>query len=129
MTETTPETAAVFHREQERQAALIAADFDALDQILANDLIHVHGGGNVDTKAQYFALMQSLFDFVVIERRDLKVQVYGDIAIMTGGMTHVVRLKADNAHRSIDAFGTQIWRRSGETWQMILYQATEIRPH
>ncbi len=129
MTETTPDTAALLHRERERQAALIAADFRALDRILADDLIHVHGGGNVDTKAQYFALMQSLFDFVAIERQGLNIQVYNDIAIMTGGMTHVVRLKADGARRSIDAFGTQIWRRSGQTWQLILYQATEIRPH
>lgn len=62
------DAAEILRREQERQSALIAADFDRLDEILADDLIHVHGGGNVDTKAQYFELMRTVFDFVAIER-------------------------------------------------------------
>lgn len=48
---------------------------------------------------------------------------------MTGGMTQIVRLKADGAVRSIDAFGTQVWRRSEGRWRQSLYQVTELRPH
>ncbi len=120
---------AVLRREEQRQAALIAADFAALDQLLADDLIHVHAGGNADTKAQYFALLEEAIEMVSIERRDLKVAIHGPVAIMTGGMTHLVRLKATGGTVTMAAFGTQIWVESDGVWRLKLYQATEIKPH
>jgi ketosteroid isomerase-like protein len=123
-----PRVAALLARENERQAALIAADFDALDRILADDLIHVHGGGNVDTKAEYFHLLKTLFIFVAIERENPDIRFLGDAALMTGEMTQTVRLNADGETKTIRAFGTQVWALRGGAWLQVLYQATEIVP-
>ena len=116
-------------RESERQTALIAGDFAALDHILADDLIHVHGGGNVDGKAQYFSLLKTLFTFVAIERTDPEIRFLGDAALMTGEMTQTVRLTAGGEVKTIRAFGTQVWALRGGAWRQVLYQATEIAPH
>ena len=130
-----PDTAAdprieqVLRAEEARQAALIAGDLVALDRLLADDLEHVHAGGNADTKEQYFALLGAMISMVKIERWDLKVALYGTVAIMTGGMRHVVRLKATGETVTMDAFGTQIWVETNGTWRLRLYQATEIKPH
>lgn len=116
-------------RETARQEALIAADFEALDRILADDLIHVHGGGNVDTKAQYCDLLKTLFSFMAIERKSPDIRFLGDAALMTGEMTQTVRLNAGGETKTIRAFGTQIWAMRGGAWQQVLYQATEIVPY
>ncbi|HTJ62259.1 MAG TPA: nuclear transport factor 2 family protein [Alphaproteobacteria bacterium] len=122
------ETAQLLEQEHRRQAALIAGDFTALDRILADDLIHVHGGGNVDDKAQYLGLLRTLFTFVAIERRNPDIRFLGDAALMTGEMTQTVRLNATGEVKTISAFGTQVWARRGGEWQQLLYQATEIVP-
>ncbi len=124
-----PRIAQLLVRETARQAALIAADFDALDRILADDLIHVHGGGNVDSKAQYFNLLKTLFTFVAIEREKPDIRFLGDAALMTGEMTQTVRLNADGETKTIRAFGTQVWTMRGGAWRQVLYQATEIAPY
>ncbi len=116
-------------RETARQEALIAADFEALDRILADDLIHVHGGGNVDTKAQYFDLLKTLFTFVTIERKSPDIRFLGDAALMTGEMTQTVRLNEGGETKTIRAFGTQVWAMRGGAWRQVLYQATEIVPY
>ena len=124
-----PRIAQLLARESERQAALIAGDFAALDRILADDLIHVHGGGNVDTKAQYFDLLKTLFTFVAIERKKPDIRFLGDAALMTGEMTQTVRLNAGGETKTIRAFGTQVWAMRGGVWRQVLYQATEIVPY
>ncbi len=63
-----PRAAAIIALDEQRRAAMIAADFAALDRLLAEELIHVHAGGNADTKQQYFELIETLCEFVAIER-------------------------------------------------------------
>jgi hypothetical protein len=124
-----PRIAQVIAREKARQTALIAADFRALDQILDDDLIHVHGGGNVDGKAQYFDLLKTLFTFTAIERKEPDIRFLGDAALMTGEMTQTVRLTASGEVKTIRAFGTQVWAMRAGEWRQVLYQATEIVPY
>ena len=121
--------AQIMKLEQRRQAAMIAADFVTLDQLLSDDLIHIHAGGNADTKAQYFTLLKTFCAFVAIERPTIDVRFHGDIAVVTGPMSHTVRIIPTGDIRKMDAFGTQIWAPYGDTWRLVLYQATEIKPH
>ncbi len=124
-----PRAEKILALEERRRAALIAADLSALDALLDNDLIHVHAGGDADDKMQYFSLVRSVCEFMVIERPEISIRFHGDVAIMTGPMRHVVRLKATREIRTMYAFGTQIWVPHGDSWRQILYQATEIAPH
>jgi ketosteroid isomerase-like protein len=108
---------------------MIAEDFQALDRLLADDIIHVHAAGNADTKAQYLKMIADFCGFVKIERGPMTVRFYGDTAVMTGPMTHTVRIKPTGAVRTMMAFGTQVWAPYGESWRQVLYQATETIPH
>ena len=78
--------------DEERRAAMIAEDFAALDRLLADELIHVHAAGNADTKAQYLKMIADFCGFEAIERGPVDVRFYGDTAVMTGPMTHTVRI-------------------------------------
>jgi ketosteroid isomerase-like protein len=131
MTDAVPDirTEAILALEKRRQAALVAEDFAALDNLLADDLIHIHAGGNADTKPQYFKLIETLCGFVAIDRPQPSVRFLGDVAIVTGPMTHTVRIKPTGQVRTMEAFGTQVWAPHGDTWRLSLYQASEIAPH
>jgi ketosteroid isomerase-like protein len=124
-----PRVAKILKLEERRRAALIAADIPMLDRLLADDLIHIHAGGNADTKPQYFSLVKNICEFMVIERPEIAIRFHGDVAIVTGPMKHTVRVKATREIRTMEAFGTQVWAPHGDTWQQVLYQATEIAPH
>ena len=115
--------------DEARRAAMIAEDFAALDRLLADDLVHVHAAGNSDTKAQYLKMIADFCRFEAIERGPITVRFYGDTAILTGPMTHTVRIKPTGAIRTMEAFGSQVWAPHGDSWRQVLYQATEIAPH
>ena len=124
-----PRTAKIIALDEARRAAMIAEDFAALDRLLADDLVHVHAAGNADTKAQYLKMIADFCGFEAIERGPIDVRFYGDTAVMTGPMTHTVRIKPTGAVRTMAAFGTQVWAPHGDSWCQVLYQATEIAPH
>lgn len=121
-----PRTARILELERRRCAALIAADFATLDQLLAEDLIHVHGSGTPDTKAHYFEDIRTAFEFLAIERTDARVRFHGDVAVLTGPMMHRVRVRGSGEIVVMHAFGTQIWAPAGGSWKLMLYQATPI---
>jgi len=124
-----PRIAKIIALDEQRRAAMIAEDFAALDRLLADDLVHVHAGGNADTKQQYFRLIEEVCAFLAIERGPMAVRFYGDTAILTGAMTHTVRIKPTGVIRTMEAFGTQVWAPHGDSWRQVLYQATEIAVH
>jgi ketosteroid isomerase-like protein len=124
-----PRTAQIIALDDERRAAMIAEDFAALDRLLADDLVHVHAAGNADTKAQYLKMIADFCGFEAIERGPMTVRFYGDTAILTGTMSHTVRIKPTGAVRIMEAFGTQVWAPHGDSWRQVLYQATEIASH
>ena len=124
-----PRIAKIAALEAQRRAAMIAEDFATLDRLLADDLVHIHAGGNADTKQQYFTLLKDFCGFVAIERPTLNIRFLGDVAVVTGPMAHTVRIKSTGDIRKMDAFGTQIWAPHGDSWRLALYQASEIKPH
>jgi ketosteroid isomerase-like protein len=129
MTTSDPRAAKIIALDEQRRAAMVAADFAVLDRLLADDLIHVHAGGNVDTKQQYFQLIETLCEFTAIERGPMVVRFYGDTAILTGTMHHTVLIRPTGAVCTMAAFGTQVWALHGDSWRQVLYQATEIAAH
>jgi ketosteroid isomerase-like protein len=124
-----PRVAKIVALDEQRRAAMIAGDLAALDRLLADDLVHIHAGGNADTKRQYFKLLEDLCAFVAIERGPMTVRFYGETAVVTGSMFHTVRIKPTGAVRTMAAFGTQVWAPDGDSWRLVLYQATEIAQH
>ena len=124
-----PRIAKIIALDERRRAAMIAEDFAALDRLLADDLVHVHAAGNADTKTQYLKMIADFCGFEAIERGPMTVRFYGDTAVLTGLMTHTVRIKPTGAVRTMAALGTQVWAPHGDSWRQVLYQATEIAPH
>ncbi len=105
--------------EMERCRALSEQDWEALAGLLADDLTHVHMPGRLEDKAAYLAGIKGRPRRA--ERRDLRVRLYGETAVMTGVLVNHRELGAE------EAMVTQVWVRRGGRWQMVAYQAARIQ--
>ncbi|MGP6169994.1 nuclear transport factor 2 family protein [Microbacterium sp. A204] len=119
----------IFAVEKLRQDALIAGDIDALDAIFDDSLIHIHAPGLVHTKAQLLEHVAVRRAYIEITRQDLRVRVFGDTAVITGGIVN--RMHAPGGgERIVDGVVTQVVHRSPDEqgadghWRFVSFQMT-----
>lgn len=110
--------------ERRRQQAFITADIDALDVMLASDLIHIHSTGRVHDKAQLLAHLRKMGGFVAIDRDEPRIHLAGDIAVLTGEIRNTVRSLQSGEMMVRHGFSTLVLRRTLAGWEIILSQLT-----
>jgi ketosteroid isomerase-like protein len=103
--------------EKQRCAALIAGDIAALDALMADDLVHIHGNGHIDDKAAYLKGVETKFIFHRIERGDLNVRVYGAVAVVIGTLSQSVSVRGIDKKNEIKALTTQTWIHGSAGWK------------
>jgi len=119
--------AVVLAAEQRRGRALVAGDVEALDALLADDLVYTHSNGRVDSKATYLEPLRSgRTRYTSFEPADLSVRLYGATAVILGTATAEAQV-ATGTSRTHLRF-TAIWHRRGEAWQMTVWHATRLPP-
>lgn len=120
------ESAEILAVEQRRCQAELDGDSDTLEALLDDGLVHVHTGGRVDDKATLIASRKKV-KFLALTRRDLKVQVDGELAVVTGKMYFQVQSIGSDRVVTNDVFLTQVLVRRGGAWRFVLYQATALQ--
>jgi uncharacterized protein (TIGR02246 family) len=110
--------------EQRRQDALIAGDLATLDEIFDESLIHIHAPGLVHTKAQLLEHVATRHAYLEITRQDLRVRVFGDTAVVTGGIVNRMRAPG-GGERTVDGVVTQVLHRGADgRWRLVSFQMT-----
>jgi ketosteroid isomerase-like protein len=112
----------ILQLEQMRCEALRSRDMSALDALMADDLVHIHGNGHIDGKAAYLAGVANKYTFHRIERGDLQIRIYGDVAVVVGPLRQTVSVSGIDKLNEISALTTQIWVRSDAGWKQTLCQ-------
>jgi ketosteroid isomerase-like protein len=111
--------------ETDRCQAMMAGDRERLKQILHPDLIHVHAKGQVDSFDSYFESGGFNVNYANLQRfDDLKVNVFGDAALMTGRQLLEAVRKATGDRVYIDSQVMQVWVLNDTRWQQIAFQTT-----
>src|SRR5881398_4237408 len=108
--------------EQTVTDAQFKKDRAALERLMADDYLYTHSNGSVLNKAQEIAeSMSSDVQWTDSKFADLKVRIYGDVAVLTGRQTIQGTAKGDvpGPRRITDRFV----KRSGR-WQWAGGQAT-----
>jgi ketosteroid isomerase-like protein len=102
--------------ERQRAEALIRRDAAALDALWPADLMHIHSTGTVMGKDQLMRYVLETLQFLELTRSDLKVQVYGDAALMTG--RQIARMRRVDKPEPVNAesWVTQLWVRRPGGW-------------
>lgn len=110
--------------ETARQQALIEGDLAALDAIFDDSLVHIHAPGLRHTKAMLLEHVGTRRAYLEITRQDLEVRVFGDTAVMTGGIVNRMRAPG-GGERTLDGIVTQVLHRgSDDAWRFVSFQMT-----
>lgn len=103
--------------EKSRCAALTSGDVKVLSALMADDLVHIHGNGAIDDKAGYLKGVETKYIFHRVERGDLNIRVYADVAVVIGTLDQSVSVRGTDKLNAIRAITTQTWVRSGGSWK------------
>ena len=122
MTITQDLTATIVGLEDERLAAMVAADVDTLDRILADDLSYVHTTAAIDTKESLTSGLASgrLNYESITPTAERAVRTYSDSAIVRGG-AHV---HVNGNHFSLEY--TVVYVNNDGEWRMTSWHATRL---
>lgn len=112
--------------ERDIMAAIKSKDAITLEPMLADDFIYrTHFGAEAD-KAEF---LKSIASFPVkildVHGEELKVNVYGEIAVLTGVQLADVRAPEGEVEESVVAF-TDVFVRREERWLMVLAYGVEL---
>ena len=112
--------------EQEFFKALIEADQEALDRILADDflLIDVMTGSEVSKAELLDIVVARGFRFEEINRIDFRVRVYGTVTIITG-QTEIIG-DSNGRRFEVDSRYTHVFEEQLGRWRMVTAQGTQI---
>jgi ketosteroid isomerase-like protein len=112
----------VLRVEQAQNDAFLKKDRASYEQLLADDYVYIHSNGTVTNKTQEIAdTMSADNKWTASKLENLKVRIYGDVAVVTGAQTLTGSSKGYVAGpRRI----TDLWVRRNRRWQTIGGQTT-----
>jgi ketosteroid isomerase-like protein len=105
--------------------AMVNADLESLEDLLAEDLTYTHTTGWIETKSEFLSTVESgRIDYVAVTPREVNVRIYGDIAVLTG----LSRMQGKVGDRAVDFTirFTDVSRRIGNSWQLVAWQSAKL---
>jgi hypothetical protein len=112
--------------EDARCQLLNEQDHAALGDLIGDDLVHIHTTGMVEDKAAYLAGVRDRLEFRDVRRQDLTVRAYGDVAVATGRLHQIVRVRATQRELNMKIITTQVWVRRDGAWRQTSFHATNL---
>jgi ketosteroid isomerase-like protein len=112
----------VVSAEQERCRLVNAGEWDALASLLADELTFVHSVGLVEGKAQWIEGLKKSPRYFF--RDGVKVRIFGDVALTTGGLVHVFLDDAGAPRSVLPVAILQVWIKRDGGWKLLANQHT-----
>lgn len=108
-----------------RFRAKAACDWDALERLLADDLVYVHGNGHTDSKASLLAsLATRRVHYLGAARRDTTLRRFGELAMLSGRIT--LRYELGGQERAGDSTFLSAWVLRGGRWQLVHWHSANL---
>jgi hypothetical protein len=116
---------AVLKADTARFTAMVKADANALDKLLAEELTYTHSNASVQTKAELISDIKSgKIKYLSVEPGDRKARIFGNMAIVTGGASVHITQNGNDLTFKIRYTNAHINR--GGSWQMVAWQSTRL---
>jgi ketosteroid isomerase-like protein len=101
-------------------------DTKKLDQILADDFVYRNPIEGERSRAEFLAIIDSLpVKIVSVWSEDMKVNVYGDVAVMTGTQKAKIQNEEGKEEISATAFVDVFVKRQGK-WKLVLAYSMDL---
>ncbi|TAE23243.1 MAG: nuclear transport factor 2 family protein [Cytophagales bacterium] len=117
---------AVLAAEKARFEATVAKNYDAMNELLADDLVYTHSSGVVDTKQAY---IQSIKDgkaqYNSIDIKEQKARVYGKTAIING-IVYAKMGSTDGKVTELKLRYTDAYVKKKGRWQLVAWQSLRL---
>ena len=111
--------------EDQRYAAMCAADAATLEKLLADSLVYTHSYGGADSKSSYLdGIRSKKWQYQEVERPIEDIQVHGDCAVVTGQVR--IQLLSGGQPKKLNSRFTNVWVKGKEGWQMVAWQSTPL---
>ena len=115
----------ILQLEQQRMQAMMDADAETLNRVLADELTYVHTTAALDSKESFIGTLSSgALNYESIASTDAQVRIYGDTALVTGNGD--VRVTSNGRRNRFSIRYTDVWAQRGGRWQMVAWQATRL---
>ena len=113
--------------EQQWDDALTKSDTAALGKLYDESIIYTHSNGKVDTKVSYLnAIKSGATKYQSMKREDIKVQVYGQSAVVACHWE--VHVLAGTNKIDTNARYLHVYVHQKDGWKMVAHQSTKITP-
>ena len=111
--------------EQQRFAAMQAADTATLDRLLSPDLTYTHSSGKLETKPVFLGGIRSgALKYKTVAPEGIAVRVYDSAAVVTGRCHFQV--EADGRQLDLQVRFTDVYVKRGGAWQLVAWQSTRL---
>lgn len=116
---------AIMKLEQRFTAGLLKRDHAELNELLADDLVHIGFEGQFAGKAEYLTFFQhGDWSYKKYEPQNMTVKVFGNVAIVTGRVDRTIVV---SGRQTTGAFAfTHVWSRTEDRWRMTSSQVTTV---
>ena len=115
----------VLATQTERFRAIVEADVDTLDAILAPELVYIHSHGGVDTKDEFIeSLSSGRVDYLELAPKDVQIRLYENSAVVTGDIS--LRVAAGGQEHQLAMRFTEVYVYNDNRWQLVSWQSTGI---
>jgi len=104
--------------------AVLKQDAAALQDLMADDLLYVHGDGQVRGKQAFIEQLGTHLTYKSIELSDETVRVDGNLAVVSAKAAFLVFEHGGNA--STQTRITRVFVKNRGRWRLTLHQATRL---
>jgi ketosteroid isomerase-like protein len=109
--------------ERELAAAVLALDFDRLDEIYAEDFLFTHSTGDVDTKATWIeALRSGRSSYTARSVDQITVENHGSVAI-TSGRIHAKSVSNDPRWHEYSIWYVRVYELQDGQWRLLSHRS------
>jgi ketosteroid isomerase-like protein len=106
--------------------AMLADDVEALEALLADDVVYVHSGGAAENRGAYLdAVRNKFWEYKRVKPQSQRIVTSGDMA-MVHAVLDFEGGKRGEVHKPLRLFTTLVWMRQQGMWKLISRQATKL---
>jgi len=117
--------------ERDWSAAVLKHDIATVDRILATEYVGTDGRGIMTTKAEEIEEAKppksgDSSPFIILDEAvtDMKVRIYGDVAVVNGRV--IEKIRTEKEEKEIQYRRTTVWTKRQGRWQCVSFHGSRI---
>ncbi|VEF11447.1 Uncharacterised protein [Pseudomonas fluorescens] len=113
--------------EAQRSAAMLGGHLDIFSHLFHPDLTYIHSSGVIDDLKSYLEKCRSgEFIYHALNHQIDKITRVGELAIAFGEL--ITTVTSGGSKKRLHNRTLTAWQKTGEQWQLLVYQATALKP-